>query len=247
MANSSGRRASSAAGKRGGKKSSGSGRKGKAPTYDYEKENELFHEIGLIIFFILMVILFLCNFGIIGPAGDLVSGVLFGLFGLTSYAVPVLLFVAVSFWYANSGNPNALRKLIAGAVLFLMVGVVCELFAQNSLSLEKYDMARIYDTARGDRTGGGVIGGSLAYLLHHYLETIGTVLVVLLCGAISFILMTEKSLISGMKNGGFRMLERTREDSQRRREYARARREEQEARFQPACHSRFPRRCSNCQ
>ncbi len=231
MANSSGRRASSAAGKRGGKKSSGSGRKGKAPTYDYEKENELFHEIGLIIFFILMVILFLCNFGIIGPAGDLVSGVLFGLFGLTSYAVPVLLFVAVSFWYANSGNPNALRKLIAGAVLFLMVGVVCELFAQNSLSLEKYDMARIYDTARGDRTGGGVIGGSLAYLLHHYLETIGTVLVVLLCGAISFILMTEKSLISGMKNGGFRMLERTREDSQRRREYARARREEQEEEY----------------
>ena len=136
MANSSGRRASSAAGKRGGKKSSGSGRKGKAPTYDYEKENELFHEIGLIIFFILMVILFLCNFGIIGPAGDLVSGGLFGLFGLTSYAVPVLLFVAVSFWYANSGNPNALRKLIAGAVLFLMVGVVCELFAQNSLSLD---------------------------------------------------------------------------------------------------------------
>ncbi len=231
MANSSGRRASSAAGKRGGKKSSGSGRKGKAPTYDYEKENELFHEIGLIIFFILMVILFLCNFGIIGPAGDLVSGVLFGLFGLTSYAVPVLLFVAVSFWYANSGNPNALRKLIAGAVLFLMVGVICELFAPNSLSLEKYDMARIYDTARGDRIGGGVIGGSLAYLLHHYLETIGTVLVVLLCGAISFILMTEKSLISGMKNGGFRMLERTREDSQRRREYARARREEQEEEY----------------
>ena len=231
MANSSGRRASSAAGKRGGKKSSGSGRKGKAPTYDYEKENELFHEIGLIIFFILMVILFLCNFGIIGPAGDLVSGVLFGLFGLTSYAVPVLLFVAVSFWYANSGNPNALRKLIAGAVLFLMVGVICELFAQNSLSLEKYDMARIYDMARGDRIGGGVIGGSLAYLLHHYLETIGTVLVVLLCGAISFILMTEKSLISGMKNGGFRMLERTREDSQRRREYARARREEQEEEY----------------
>ncbi|MCI9071539.1 MAG: DNA translocase FtsK [Lachnospiraceae bacterium] len=231
MANSSGRRASSTAGKRGGKKPSGSGRKGNAPTYDYEKENELFHEIGLIIFFILMVILFLCNFGIIGPAGDLVSGVLFGLFGLTSYAVPVLLFVAVSFWYANSGNPNALRKLIAGAVLFLMVGVICELFSRNSLSLERYDMAQIYENARTGRIGGGVVGGSLAYLLHHYLETIGTVLVVLLCGAISFILMTEKSLISGMKNSGFRMLERTREDTRRRREYARARREEQEEEY----------------
>ncbi len=231
MANSSGKRASSSAGKRGGKKSSGSGRKGSAPTYDYEKESELLHEIGLIIFFILMVILFLCNFGIIGPVGDAISGALFGLFGLTSYAVPVLLFVAVSFWYANSGNPNALRKLISGGVLFLMIGVVCELFAHNSLSLEKYDIRQIFETARAERTGGGVLGGSLAYLLHHYLETIGTVLVVLLCGAISFILMTERSLISGVKSGGSRMLQRTREDSQRRREYARQRREEQEEEY----------------
>lgn len=158
MANSSGRRASAQTGKGGGKKTSGSSRKGNAPTYDYEKENELFHEIGLIVFFILMVILFLCNFGIIGPVGNAISGVLFGLFGLTSYMVPVLLFVAVSFWYANSGNPNALRKLISGGVLFLMIGVICELFVQNSLALEKYDIKQIYETARTGRIGGGVLG-----------------------------------------------------------------------------------------
>lgn len=231
MANSSGRRAAPAAGGRGGKKTSGSRKKGNAPTYDYEKESELLHEIGLIIFFILMVILFLCNFGIIGPVGNAVSGVLFGLFGVTAYGVPVLLFVAVSFWYANSGNSNALRKLISGIVLFLMIGVVCELFAKNILSMEKYDLKGIYETARAGRCGGGVIGGSLAYLLHHYLETIGTVLVVLLCGTISFILMTERSLISGVRNRGSMMLERTREDSQRRREYMKQRREEEEGEY----------------
>ncbi len=228
MANSSGRRSSSSAGKRSSKKTSGSGRKSNAATYDYQKENELFHEISLIIFFIIMVILFLCNFGIIGPVGNVISGIMFGMFGLTAYIVPVCLFVAVSFWYANSGNPNALRKLIAGIVLFVMIGVVCELFTRHSLSLEKYDLKQIYEAASTSRVGGGVIAGSLAYLLHHYLETVGTVLVVLLCGVISFILMTERSLISGVKNGGFRMLERTREDSQRRKEYAQQRREEQE-------------------
>lgn len=227
MANSSGRKTSSS-GKRSNKKSSGTVRKSNASTYDYQKESELFHEIGLIIFFIIMVILFLCNFGIIGPVGNAISGVLFGVFGLTAYIVPVCLFVAVSFWYANSGNPNALRKLISGVVLFIMIGVVCELFSRHSLSLEKYDLKQIYEAASTNRTGGGLIAGSLAYLLHHYLETVGTVLVVLLCGVISFILMTERSLISGMKNGGSRMLERTREDSQRRKEYARQRREEQE-------------------
>ena len=228
MANASGRRASSSGSKRsGGKQQSSGKKKSNAPTYDYQKESELLHEIGLIIFFILMVILFLCNFGIIGPVGNGISGVLFGIFGLTAYVVPVALFIAVSFWYANSGNPNALRKLIAGIVLFIMIGVICELLAGGSLSLEKYDLKQIYETAKSSKKGGGVIAGSLAYLLHHYLETIGTVLVVLLCGAISFILMTERSLISGVKNGGSRMLERTREDSERRREYARQRREEQ--------------------
>ncbi len=231
MANSSGRRAASSAGGRGGKKTSGSRKKGNAATYDYEKESELLHEIGLIVFFIAMVILFLCNFGIIGPVGNGISGFLFGLFGVTAYGVPVLLFVAVSFWYANSGNPNALRKLISGVVLFLMIGVVCELFSTNILTMEKYDLKQIYETAHTGRVGGGVIGGSLAYLLHHYLETIGTVLVVLLCSVISFILMTERSLISGVKNRGSRMLERTREDSERRREYMKQRREEEEEEY----------------
>ena len=231
MANSSGRRAGSTAGGRGGKKTSGSRKKGNAATYDYEKESELLHEIGLIVFFIAMVILFLCNFGIIGPVGNAVSGFLFGLFGVTAYGVPVLLFVAVSFWYANSGNPNALRKLLSGIALFLMIGVVCELFAKNILTMEKYDLKLIFETAREGHKGGGVVGGSLAYLMHHYLETIGTVLVVLLCGTISFILMTERSLISGVRSRGSRMLERTREDSQRRREYARQRREEEEGEY----------------
>lgn len=227
MANSSGRRTNSSGKKRSGGKAAGSGKKSNVSTYDYQKESELFHEIGLIIFFIAMVILFLCNFGIIGPVGNIISGILFGIFGLTAYVVPVLLFIAVSFWYANNGNPNALRKLISGIVLFIMIGVVCELFARNSLSMETYDLKQVYEASRTNRNGGGVIAGSLAYLLHHYLETIGTVLVVILCGAISFILMTERSLISGVKNGGTRMLERTKEDSERRREYARMRREEQ--------------------
>ena len=98
MANSSGKRAASQAGGRGSKKASGAGRKGSASTYDNEKESELLHEIGLIIFFIARVILFLCNFGIIGPVGNAIRGILFGMFGLTAYVVPVCLFVAVSFW-----------------------------------------------------------------------------------------------------------------------------------------------------
>ncbi len=192
----------------------------KKPTaVDYRKESEMLDEIGLIVFFVLMVILFLCNFGIIGVVGNTISGVLFGLFGLTAYIVPVVLFIAVTFWYANTGNPHAVRKLISGIVLFVMIGVVCDLFAHNASNLNAYNLKTIYDNCSAGKNGGGVIAGSLTYVLYKYLELVGTILVVVLCAAVSFILMTEKSLISGVKDGSSRMLEKGREDSERRKEY----------------------------
>ncbi len=230
MASSSGKRTSSSG--RSSNKSSGkrntsnnSSRRKKADAYQAERDRVLFHEIGLIVFFVAMVILFCCNFGIIGPVGDSVSGVMFGLFGFTAYAVPILLFLAVAFWFANEGNPTALRKLIAGVVLFLMLGIICDLFAKNTAGMEAYDVKLIYESSRDSKSGGGVIAGSLSFLLCQYLEMIGTVLVVILCSVISVILLTEKSLLGSVKSGGSRIRERSRIDAERRREYAESRRE----------------------
>ena len=192
------------------------------------QDSALFHEIGLIVLFAAMVFLFCCNFGIIGPIGDKISGVLFGLFGLTAYAVPVLLFLAVAFYFANEGNVNAARKLIAGLVLFMMLGIVCDLFAKQAGGMEKYDIKLLYESCRDGKSGGGIVAGSLSFLLQQYLEIIGTVLVVLLCSIVSLILLTEKSLLSSVKRGGSRVRELSREDAAWRREQAELRRQEQE-------------------
>ena len=209
-------------------RSSSGSRRSEPDEQQLAKDSAMFHEIGLIVLFVAMLILFFCNFGIIGPVGNSVSGFLFGLFGLTAYVVPVLFFLAAAFWYANSGNPNALRKLIAGIVLFMMVGILCDLAVQNTSSMTEYNIKTIYENCRDARYGGGVLAGSLCYLMKHYLETFGTVLVVLLCSVVSLILLTEKSLLTGMKNSGSRMRELSREDAERRREHAAARRQEQE-------------------
>ena len=204
------------------------GRRQESDAIQMEKDSALFHEIGLIVLFVAMVILFFCNFGVIGPVGDAISGFLFGLFGLTAYVVPVLVFMAAAFWFANEGNPTALRKLIAGIVLFVMVGVICDLVVKNTSSMTEYSIKILYGNCRDTRVGGGVIAGSLCYLLQHYLETVGTVLVVLLCSVVSLILLTERSLLNSMKSGGSRMREFSREDAKRRREHAQIRRQEQE-------------------
>ena len=192
------------------------------------QDSALFHEIGLIILFVLMVLLFFCNFGLIGPVGDAISGLLFGLFGFTAYIAPVLLFIAIAFWFANEGNPTAVRKLIAGIVLFIMLGIVCDLISGQAAGMEAYNIKELYMSSSEDKRGGGVIAGSLSFLLLQYLETVGTILVVFLCATISIILLTEKSLLSQVKSGGSKLKERSRADSERRKEYAQIRRQEQE-------------------
>ncbi len=192
------------------------------------KDSALFHEIGLIILFVVMVILFCCNFGIIGPVGNAISSVLFGLFGFSAYIAPVLFFLAMAFWFANEGNHAALRKIISGAVLFIMFGIICDLISKTAAGMTSYDIKALYESCSSGKKGGGVIAGSLSFLLLQYLEVMGTILVVLLCSTISLILLTEKSLLSSMKNGGSRIKERTKADAERRREYAAIRRKEQE-------------------
>ena len=220
-----------------GKRTSSSGRTRKSTTSSRSRQaqrsaqdSELFHEIGLIVLFVAMLILFCCNFGIIGPVGNAISGVLFGIFGFTAYIAPIVIFLAVAFWFANEGNPTAVRKVIAGAVLFLMIGVICDLIAKTAGSMEQYDIKLLYTNCSTGKKGGGVLAGSICYLLLHYLETVGTVLVVLLCSVISLILVTERSFLSSMRNGGDRIREMSREDAARRRENAEIRRQEQEER-----------------
>ncbi len=193
-----------------------------------EQETELFHEISLILFFAVAVVLFLCNFGILGPVGNGISSILFGLFGLPAYAFSILLFLAIAFFSANGGSPAAVRKIVAGAILFCMAGVICELFGDYIHGLEKYNIVEIYKHCSEKHTGGGALFGSLAYLLLHFLDTIGTVLVVLIVCLISVILLTEKSFVKGVKNGSKRVVELSREDAQRRKELMESRREEVE-------------------
>ncbi len=192
------------------------------------QDSAIFHEISLIVLFAVAAILFLCNFGIIGTVGDSISQVMFGLFGMLAYAAPILVFLAYAFGTVNVGSPAAKRKIIAGVLLFFLLGILLE-FMSGSMSLRtEYDLAAIYKDCSNGRKGGGVISGSLAFLLYHLLDMVGAVLVVLVLAAICLVLLTERSLIGGVKKGGKRVMELSREDAKRRRELAEERRRSQE-------------------
>lgn len=186
------------------------------------------NEIGLIVLFAVAIFLFVCNFGVAGVVGNTISNVMFGIFGLTAYVMPLALFLMIAFGMVNSGNSIAVRKLVAGTFLVLMVGVVCELFTGAPQAAESYQIKDIFLTCSEKHLGGGVIGGSIAFLLYRFLGLIGTVLVILVAVIISLVVLTDKSFVAGVKTGGRKVYERSREDAAYRRERARARREEME-------------------
>ncbi len=216
-ANHTGKKASSS------KKGSARGKTNTNKGYS-EQDSALFHEVVLILLFALAVFLVLCNFGVLGTVGNGISDILFGLFGYLAYVVAIIAFVGAAFWSANAGSPAAVRKIAAGVVLFLMVGIVCEMVSGYALQMESYSLAELYKYDSEARKGGGIIAGSLAFLCHHFLDTLGTVLIVIILSLISIVLLTERSLVNSMKNGGRRMAQLSREDAERRREQARIRR-----------------------
>lgn len=182
------------------------------------------NEILLIVFLALAIILFLCNFGVVGKAGDLVSDVMFGIFGLLAYIAPAIIFLAIAFGMINMGSTIAVRKLIAGGILFLLIGMVCELFGTDPALAESYQIKEIYARCSEHHNGGGVIAGSLLYASCKFLGMVGTVLAILVLGVICMVIVTEKSFIGGVTKQGRRMYERSVEDAEYRRERAKERR-----------------------
>ena len=185
-------------------------------------------EVILIALFALCVFLFLCNFGMIGVMGNAISGVMFGIFGLTAYLIPVFLFMVIAFAMINSGNVIATRKIIAAVCLYLIISMMCELFTKAPQEAASYDFKGIYEACSTNRNGGGILGGSFAYLAYHFLGLIGTILSLLVIVIIALIVITDKSFMKGVKSGSRKVYERSREDAAYRRERAQKRREEAE-------------------
>ncbi len=186
------------------------------------------NEIVLIVLFAAAIFLFLCNFGIVGVMGNTVSDVQFGIFGLTAYVMPPAIFFMIAFGMVNSGSSIAARKLVAGVVVLLLLGIVFELFTGAPEAATEYQIGEIYKRCGSTHSGGGVLAGSLAYFCYHFLGLAGTILILVVAAIISIVVLTDKSFVSGVKSGSRKVYERSAEDAAYRRERAKERRAQQE-------------------
>lgn len=216
MAQSRGRKTSS------GKKSNTSSRKKKKNIQQYE--NTIIDEVFFLLSLAITILLFLCNFHIIGTLGNILSSFMFGLFGYMAYVAPLLIFFCVCFWIANLGNPVATIKLISGFVLFCMLCVCFTLI--GGIANIGSSISDFYHFSADNLKGGGIIGGFLGNGMYQMLGMVGTVIILIVLILICIVLLTEHSFRNKIKNGGAILADYVKDDFQRKREYAQERNDE---------------------
>ncbi len=197
-----------------------------------QQENKLMDEAFLLLVLAFCILLLLSNFNVIGSFGRMVSGVLFGICGITAYIAPIAIFASVLFSVANRGNQAAVIKTVSAAVLFLMLCILAQLTLGTDTP--KLEPETYYQFALENKKGGGVLGGVLAHGLSMAIGVAGSYILVLILSIICIVFITERSFLGGVKKGSTSLYHAAKEDTARRRalrkerEVEKKEREEQE-------------------
>ena len=179
------------------------------------------NEVMLIIIFAAAIFLFLFVANIIhGSAASYIRNMMFGLFGLLAYLIPIIVFLGFAFGISNKGNTIAVIKLVSGVVLVVLAGIVAYMaMKQETFLVGNSVVKELYATSSEKHAGGGVLFGMLAHGLYTMIGFGGTLFVVVVLGIVSVVFITEKSFLSGIKRGGSYLIETAKEDAARMREY----------------------------
>ena len=105
-------------------------------------------EVIVLVLFAVSILLLLSNFGIGGAAGNLVSSLMFGLFGVFAYVLPVVLFLVTAFSISNRDNTIAAVKvgamIVAGFLLCALFQLVGGAKDDISTAADFYTYSRSY-------------------------------------------------------------------------------------------------------
>lgn len=200
------------------KKTSGVSTKKRGSTYTSEEHYDSAMKKEVVLLFILAaaVLLALSNFGICGAFGKMLSNIMFGIFGISAYVFPIYLFLGAAFLISNGYSQKAIIKFISSICLYIFI---CMLLEMITVPFDKKtEFFSYYAIASKSHKGGGLIGGILSKIFRPLLGTVGSYIVVIIVIIVSCVLITEKSIINGVKKGSSKVYKTAREDVVRRKD-----------------------------
>ena len=151
-------------------------------------------DVIIIVAFALCVMMFLANFGLIGPAGGFLNIFTFGFFGALGYISPIICLIFICFGVFNKGNLYAMLKLLAAFLLFLLVCSIAWLIKSDLINTENF--GSFYEQSMKDHVGGGFFGALLIAVLYPAFGNIGTWLILVVLLAILLLAITDFSVFS---------------------------------------------------
>lgn len=176
----------------------------------------------------LCILLFLCNFKMVGSFGDIVSGIMFGLFGKMAYVFPVILILLAFLWISKQTDSRLKTKIIATVILFFAIAIIFEVTEGFTAYNDKYNIKDLFMTGFDERAGGGLIGGSIGYFLNKYIDTGATIGVDVCVIVICALFILGKGFIDLFINGSDKIRNTAKEAGEYRREHMRNRIVEQD-------------------
>ena len=198
------------------KKSSAKRQTKKERMAQIERQQAFKKEIFLWIVVAVSILLFISNFGIGGNLGNAVSGFLFGLFGMMAYIFPLVLLVGSFFAVSNKGNSYAIMKLVMTIVFIWFICVFMYLAVYGEFAVSP---VQSYIDSVERHSGGGFVGALIGCILVPAVGIIGAYVVTIVVMIICLVLITGKSFMKGMRNGGRKVYESARENNERYQEY----------------------------
>ena len=168
-----------------------------APAKKTPSDLRLRGDILFLMTFAFCLLLFIGNLGLGGVLGKAVSSVSFGLFGLMAYLLPFLLFYCFLFILANGTGTLAALRLggLSGLYVF-----ICSFFQLVLYGYEReYSFTDYYTQSALDRSGGGFFGGAIVKIFGTAFGTIGAYVIILIGLVIFTIMLTQKPLVSKLR------------------------------------------------
>lgn len=200
--------------------------------------NQLRDEIVLLIALACTIILLLSNFNMAGIVGRSIKWFMFGLFGIAAYIVPVIIAVSIMFMLANKDIIGVMK--IKAAMAYVLSVIAAALWQRVTNVPDIKEPVGTYFTYCSEyKTGGGLFGGILCKMLNP-LGMAGSLVILIILAIICIIVITEKSFIKGIRNGGERIVSEARKDYSEYKEHSnRVRMVQKEAREEAAANSRM--------
>lgn len=196
-----------------------------------EVSENLRTEIILLISLAVSILLLISNLGIGGFIGGKVSGIFFGIFGVTAYLFPFVLFIGTAFYISNKKSWLGRRKMAGGIVCFIFLCAFLQLITAGVMKTGS--ILYFYRYSAKNHLGGGILGGVLTKLLAICFGTAGTYVIVIAVLVISVIIMTQRPILAPLSEKSSKLVHNARDEVGRRRQERSERRMHRKQEGQP--------------